>query len=46
MIQCVDIFVLDLLISCEKAKVYQSIQLFFSPNNYEKNEKTILKYFQ
>ena len=36
-------FVLHLLISWEKVKVYTTL---FSPSKYENNDKTILKYFQ
>ena len=38
-----DTFVLDLLISREKVKIYTTL---FSPSKYENNDKTILKYFQ
>ena len=38
--QCADTFVLDLLISCYKVKVY------LSPDDYQKNDKIIIKYFQ
>ena len=37
-----DTFVLDLLISLEKVKVYT---ILFSLSKYENNDKTVLKYF-
>ena len=41
-----DIFVLDLLIFMLKGKSLLDYTNLFSSNEYEKNDKVILKYFQ
>ena len=40
-----DTFVLDLLFYVKKEK-FARLYKFFSPNDYEKNDEIILKYFQ
>ena len=44
--QCMDISVLDLLIFLLKGKSLPDYTILFSPNDYEKNDKIILIYFQ
>ena len=44
--QCADTFVLDLLILCLKDKSLFDYSDLFSSNDYENNNKTVLKYFQ
>ena len=41
----IDIFELDLLILWLKVKVWLIISIFFSPNDFERNDDTILNYF-
>ena len=41
-----DTFVLDLLIFMLKGKSLLAYRNLFSPDEYEKNDKIILKYFQ
>ena len=41
-----DTFVLNLLILCCKVKSLLGYTNLFSPNDYEKNDEIILKYFQ
>lgn len=44
--ECIDFSLLNLLILCLKVKAKQTLQVFFSPNNSQKNEvnfKNIIK---
>ena len=45
MIQCADIFALDLLTLMLAGKTLTEFTNLFSPNNFKKNDDIILKYF-